>query len=126
MNKDLSCGALAICLIAAALRCAAAKKLRMRIREAFWNASARQFDTCRGTHKRRNGHELTQALAILADVVPEDELKPLAEKLSVPSDWVETTLSQSLHKFEALAKVGPDHHENIRARAQIVNLSRTG
>ena len=86
----------------------AAKKLRVRIREAFWNASARQFDTYRGTYKGRNGHELTQSLAILADVVPEDELKPLAEKLSMSSDWVETTLSQSLHKFEALAKVGPD------------------
>ena len=86
---------------------AAAAKLRARIRTFFWNASARRFDTYRGTDAPRNGHELTQALAILADVVPEGELGPLAEKLSAPSDWVETTLSQSLHKFEALAKAGP-------------------
>lgn len=85
----------------------AATSLRARIREFFWNADSRCFDTYRGAHVPGNGHELTQSLAILADVVSEDELDALATKLSSPSDWVETTLSQSLHKFEALAKVGP-------------------
>lgn len=93
---------------------AAAATLRPRIREVFWNGDRHRFDTYRGVKGRKEGHELTQALAILADVVPEGELRPLAEKLSAPSDWVETTLSQSLHKFEALAKAGPVY--GLRAR----------
>ena len=91
-----------------------AAKLRVRIREFFWNGAAHRFDTSRGRDVKFNGHELTQALAILADVVPDGELKALAEKLSAPSDWVETTLSQSLHKFEALAKVGPVYGRRAR------------
>lgn len=92
----------------------AAAKLRTRIREFFWNEAAHRFDTYHGRDVKFNGHELTQALAILADVVPDGKLEALAEKLSAPSDWVETTLSQSLHKFEALAKVGPVYGRRAR------------
>ena len=94
----------------------AAASLRSRIGDFFWNATERRFDTYRGARDSRKGHELTQALAILADAVPSGELEQLAKRLSAPSDWVETSLSQSLHKFEALVKVGPVYGRRALAK----------
>lgn len=93
---------------------AAATNLRLRIRERFWCESAQCFDTYYGVQKQRNRHELTQSLAILAGVVPEGKVKSIAEKLSAPSEWIKTTLSQSLYKFEALAMAGPIYGQRAR------------
>ena len=88
----------------------AAASLRTRVRERFWNERAQRLESYlgEGTGTGR-AHELVQALAILADVVPGDAIEPVARKLSGRSDWVETTISQSLHKYEALCKVGPEY-----------------
>ena len=88
----------------------AAAGLRTRVRERFWNGRAQRLETYLGEGAGTGrAHELVQALAILADVVPGDALESVARKLSGRSDWVETTLSQSLHKYEALCKVGPEY-----------------
>lgn len=84
-----------------------ATKLRRRIREVFWQEESRRFATYAGVPDCRKVHELTQALAILADIVPQCESLVLAERLSVPSEWVEPSLSQSIYKFDALVKTGP-------------------
>ncbi len=85
----------------------AAAELRRNVRERFWNAAHGCLDTFAGTTDGAAVHELTQALALLADAVPPSARGTLAEKLSEPSDWIETTLSQSLHKYEALVRMGP-------------------
>lgn len=86
----------------------AAAKLRPAIRTAFWNAGKKQFEMAvvDGRMTDEPASELVQSLAILANVVPDGEAGRLAEKLSRPSDWTETTLSQSVHKFAALLKIG--------------------
>ena len=92
---------------------AAAAELRCRVRARFWNAARDCFDTFADAADGAAVHELTQALALLTDAVPPSARAALAEKLSEPSGWIETTLSQSLHKYEALVREGP----RFRAKA---------
>ena len=73
-----------------------------------------------GGFAREPASELVQSLAILADAVPPVARTALAEKLSRPSDWTETTLSQSLHKYAALRKVGGEY-----ARRAMESMDRT-
>jgi len=80
--------------------------LRSEIIHRFWNAEAGRLDTYRGDKCVRDGHELVQALGLLADAIPDESRKAVAAKLSAPSDWVETTLSQSLFKYMALCRAG--------------------
>jgi len=87
---------------------AAASDLREAVREKFWNTEERRFYTYAAGHAGPNAHELTQALALLTDAVPPEAWRAVATKLGAPSDWVETTLSQSLHKYEALVRAGPE------------------
>ena len=59
--------------------------------------------------------ELSQALALLAGAVPEGMRDALVAKLAGPSDWTETSLSQSVHKYEALMRAGGDAARKARA-----------
>lgn len=89
----------------------AAAALRSCIRARFWNEGRGCFDTHAAAKGRANAHELTQALALLADAVPPPWRVAVAERLSGASDWIETTLSQSLHKYEALVRMGSPFRE---------------
>lgn len=85
-----------------------AAELRERVRGRFWNPERKCFETAvqDGAFADEPVSELVQALAILADAVPDGELPALAERLSRTSGWTETTLSQSFHKYAALLKAG--------------------
>lgn len=103
---------------------AAAAALRKRVVARFWNPQARQLETYAGAFdaaalrlRPGQGHELVQALGLLADCIPADARISVADRLSADSDWIATTLSQSLHKYEALIGVGPVYGR--RAMAQM-------
>ena len=85
-------------------RCLAeATKLRSAVHRRFWNAKAGAYQTYVTENKPLHLAELTQSLAILADVGDEALRHGLREKLmSDDNGWVTTTLSQSFYKFEAL------------------------
>ena len=76
-----------------------AERMRGAVRSRFWNAEKRQIETRLGSSLAPS--ELAQALALLANAIPEEERAGVVKKLSAPSDWTQTTLSQSLYKFEA-------------------------
>jgi len=78
----------------------AAADMRTSIRSRFWNEKERRVETGLGCELAPA--ELVQSLALLADVVPKEARRSVAEKLLGPSDWTETTLSQSLYKYQAL------------------------
>ena len=81
-----------------------AARMRNAVRCRFWNAEKRQIETRLGASLA--SAELAQALALLADVVPMEERAGVVKKLSAPSEWTRTTLSQSLYKYEALRSAG--------------------
>lgn len=78
----------------------ATERMRMAIREKFWNDSRCCMETT--LNDKLAPAELVQALALLANAVPAERRAEVVEKLSRPSDWTETSLSQSLYKYEAL------------------------
>ena len=82
----------------------AANRIRLAVRQKFWNREKGQIDTRLGASLAPA--ELSQALALLADAIPEENRGDIARKLSAPSDWTRTTLSQSLYKYEALRAAG--------------------
>jgi hypothetical protein len=81
-----------------------AARVRSAARLKFWNAERRQVETRLGASLAPA--ELSQALALLAGAIPEDSRADVVQKLSAPSDWTRTTLSQSLYKYEALRSAG--------------------
>ena len=81
-----------------------AERMRGSVRSRFWNAEKRQIETRLGASLAPA--ELSQALALLADTIPENARAEVVQKLSAPSDWTRTTLSQSLYKYEALRAAG--------------------
>jgi hypothetical protein len=82
----------------------AAADMRRAMRERFWNYVECRVET--SLNEKLHPAELVQALALLAGVVPESSRKTVAMKLLGPSDWTATTLSQSVHKYEALIAEG--------------------
>ena len=81
-----------------------AGRLRTEIRRRFWNAGKRRMETRLGADLKPA--ELVHSLALLADAVPPEDKSFVAERLASGSDWTETTISQALYKFEALAAFG--------------------
>ena len=81
-----------------------AAHVRSAARLKFWNAERRQVETRLGASLAPA--ELSQALALLAGAIPEDSRADVVRKLSAPSEWTQTTLSQSLYKYEALRSAG--------------------
>jgi hypothetical protein len=71
--------------------------------DAFWDPDEGVYLTYTGPGAPKHYAELVQSLAILAGACPSDVERALRDRLtSHESDLVETTLSQSLYKFEAL------------------------
>jgi hypothetical protein len=80
-----------------------ADELRSAFADTFWDADERAFLTRVNDDKPPHYAELTQALAILAGVVPEAELPALRERLASDNNGlVPCTISHTLYKFEAL------------------------
>ena len=81
----------------------------------FWASEWRAYRTYSGDRGFEHACELTQALALLAGVAPSAVAGSLLQRLSAKSDWVETTLSQSLYKYEALLGDGDSHSRAVFA-----------
>jgi len=88
-----------------AIACSGLKnKMRKAIHDTFWNEKEKAYATsvCNGV---RSTHfaELTQALALYANVCPEDAAQGLRARLaSNENGFVPITLSYSIFKYEAL------------------------
>lgn len=80
-----------------------ARALRAVFAATFWDEKERAVRTRVGEGEAPHFAEFTQALAILAGVVPDGELNGLRDRLAQDSNGlVPCTLSHSLYKFEAL------------------------
>jgi len=81
----------------------AAQQIRSRFHPLFWNAGQSAYATYRGVVGDDHFAELTQSLAILSGAAPADIASQLKDRLVRDANGlVETTLSQSLYKFEAV------------------------
>jgi hypothetical protein len=75
-------------------------RLKASFQQVFWDEQSAAYLTRSGVS---HVAELTQALAILARICPEDMAESLRERLAATnSPWVPTSLSQSFYKYEAL------------------------
>ena len=80
-----------------------AKGLCPLIHETFWRPEMGAYVSDVGDQAFDRFYELVQAMALNAGIVPASRTAAtLRKKLGGKSDWVETTLSQSLYKYEAL------------------------
>ncbi len=80
-----------------------AADLRAAFADAFWDEKERAFRTAINDDAKPHYAELTQALAILAGVVPPAELDALRARLASDNNGlVPCTISHTLYKFEAL------------------------
>lgn len=79
------------------------EQTRIAIHEAFWSDENSAYKTYIGGQYPEHYAELTQALALLAKVVPEKFESKLRKRLSdKDNSLVHTTISYSLYKYEAL------------------------
>ncbi len=80
-----------------------AKELRAAFTSTFWDKKERAYRTRVNDGGQPHFAELTQALAILAGVVPDEDIGPLRERLARDNNGlVPCTISHTLYKFEAL------------------------
>ncbi len=80
-----------------------AGEVRAAFADKFWDGDEKAFLTRVGDGNAPHFAELTQALAILAGVVPEAELGGLRDRLARDNNgMVPCTISHTLYKFEAL------------------------
>ncbi|MBU0477938.1 family 78 glycoside hydrolase catalytic domain [bacterium] len=88
-----------------------AESLSEAINSKFWSNSTRAYQTYMGKQTINNHFaELTQALALLANVCPTDRANELRSRLiDDNSSLIKTTFGQSFYKFEALLKDGDNH-----------------
>ena len=89
-----------------------ADRIRLAVRQKLWNGEKGQVETRLGASLAPA--ELSQALALLADAIPRERRADVVRKLSAPSDWTRTSLSQSLYKFEALRLAGGEAERAMR------------
>lgn len=86
-----------------------ADRVKKAINETFWNEKEQVFITYVGEGCKAHYAELTQALIICAGACSDDRVPILKRRLVDENNGlVETTLSHSFYKFEALLK---DSHE---------------
>lgn len=80
-----------------------AVKLKSAAHKMFWDKEQACYRTMAGDMAQINHYaELSQALALLCGMLPEDEALKLSEMLIGENDLVPASLSQSLYKFDAL------------------------
>ncbi|MBR2838823.1 MAG: family 78 glycoside hydrolase catalytic domain, partial [Kiritimatiellae bacterium] len=89
----------------------AAARVRTSVRRRLWDVDKNEMATRLGAGLKPS--ELVQSLALLADAVPPEARLGVANRLASGSDWTETTLSQSLYKFEALAAFGGEPAKSV-------------
>lgn len=84
------------------------KEMRPRINRLFWDPSAEAFLTYVGDRAPKHYCELTQSLALLSGTADKAKTRNHLREglLARREDWVETTLSQSLYKYEAILSGG--------------------
>ena len=82
---------------------AAADELRTRIHERFWNEKDGYYYSFANGKTRWHGAQLTQALAVCANVCPENLLDRVLPRLT-DDTLVPVTLSYSIFQFDALMK----------------------
>jgi len=83
-----------------AMRAAA---LRGAFHGAFWDEKEQAYLTKAGTNQSPHFAELTQALALIAGVVPPDKVDALRARLAADNNrLVPCTLSHMMYKFEAM------------------------
>ncbi len=81
----------------------AAQYIRAAFHPRFWDETVGAYQSYIGDGARTFHHELTQSLAILCRTCPPEVARGLRDRLVAKDNGlVETTLSQSLYKFEAL------------------------
>ena len=81
----------------------AARELRAAFHKRFWDAEESAYFSYADETTSRYFAEITQALALLAGVCPPTLADELLARLARENNgWTQTTLSQSLYKFEAL------------------------
>jgi len=89
-----------------------ADRIRLAVRRKLWNGEKGEIETRLGASLAPA--ELSQSLALLADAIPRERRADVVRKLSAPSDWTKTSLSQSLYKFEALRIAGGEAERAMR------------
>ncbi len=90
-------------------------RLVAAIRTRFWDDTKNEFKTSIGQDvPNAPTCELSQALALLTGAAPKEKSAALAAQLSAPSKWTETTLSQSIYKYEALMQAGKETAQKAR------------
>ncbi len=81
----------------------AARRVRRVFHDAFWDPDAGLYQMTRGTKADAPASELVQALAMCGGVCDKSTADSLRSRLVEPENGlVNTTLSQSIYKFEAL------------------------
>ncbi len=81
----------------------AAERIKGVFHKKFWDAKADNYQSYIGDEAWEHHAELTQSLAILCGACPPDVARELRKKLASDGNgMIETTLSQSIYKFDAL------------------------
>ena len=83
------------------------------VHRKFWVPVAKAYHTYAGDRAPEHICELTQALALLSGAVPAALRDMLRQRLVEPTSWVETTLSQSLYKYESVLGGGDAHSRAV-------------
>jgi len=92
----------------------AAEKLSEKAHKLFWDAERGLYASFReedGTLS--HWAQLTQALALCTEIVPEENAESLRERLLNDQELVPCTLSYSMYKYDALAAGGDAYGEAI-------------
>ena len=77
-----------------------------RAMSAFWNESSGAFCSYLDKGEQRHYCELSQALLVCAGVADERQQAIVLQKLAYPTgEWIPTTLSCSIYKYEALMQM---------------------
>jgi len=76
----------------------------------FWDASEKAYKTYVGSQAIENHYaEMTQAVALLGGIVPQDIATQLLHRLAQPNNgMVAITLGASIYKFDAILSAAPD------------------
>ena len=83
---------------------------RAAFHKKFWDDSEKAYKTYVGSQAIENHYaEMTQAVALLGGIVPQDIAKQLVQKLAQPNNgMVAITLGASIYKFDAILSGAPD------------------
>lgn len=90
-----------------------AQLLQTTIHEKFWDAHTGRYRTYSVAEHSGHSAELTQALALLSSVCPNEYAAELRSKLAAGEGGIKTTLSHSFYKYEALLQEPDVYTEKV-------------